>query len=151
MNIINEIYRVIYMSDKFTYVGTLRNEKRFKINDRVFFSINGHDIACGRIVGIQLPPEDNPEYIYKIQLPDEVIRERLAALTDEELTPVDKYNKRTDPDKFYNDKDLGKVDVTCRYIFKSIEEAKNSAIENLEKMAMLQRKKIESYFSHFEK
>ena len=78
MNTINQIYRVSYMKDHFSYVGLLRNEKRFNLNDKVFFSINGNEIAFGRIVGVELPPANNPKYQYKIELPEELIKQRMG-------------------------------------------------------------------------
>lgn len=132
LNIINKIYRVRYMKNHFSYVGLLRNEKRFNINDIVFFSINNHDISCGKIVGVELPPINNPEYYYKIELPEVLIRQNM------------------DVDKFSEGKELNKVELICDHIFNSIQEAKESAITNLNRMEELQREEIESYFSQFE-
>jgi hypothetical protein len=116
------------MKDRFSYVGLLRNEKKFSINDKVFFSINNHDIAFGRIVGVELPPAENPEYRYKIELPEKLILQRM------------------EHKDFYAGKDIDKVDLNCDKIFSTIEEAKESAIKNLERMAELQRVEIDRYF-----
>ena len=131
MTIINQIYRVPYMKNEYSYVGLLRNEKRFNINDKVFFSINRNEIAYGRIVGVELPPVDNPEYQYKIELPEELIRQRMNR------------------EEFYEGKDIDKVTLDCESIFYTIQEAKESALENLERMAKLQREQIERYFGQF--
>lgn len=131
MSTINQIYRVPYMKNKFSYVGLLRNEKLFNINDKVFFSINGNEIAFGRIVGVELPPVDNPEYQYKIELPEELIRQRIEF------------------EKFYEGKEIDKVTLNCESIFYTIQEAKESALKNLERMEKLQREEIERYFSQF--
>lgn len=131
MSTINRIYRVPYMKDKFSYVGLLRNEKRFNINDKVFFSINGNEIAFGRIVGVELPPVDNPEYQYKIELPEELIRQRMEF------------------EKFYEGKEIDKVTLDCESIFSTVQEAKESALKNLERMEKLQREEIERYFGQF--
>ena len=131
MNTINQIYRVPYMKDKFSYVGLLRNEKRFNINDKVFFSVNGNEIAFGRIVGVELPPIDNPEYQYKIELPEELIRQRM------------------DFEKFYEAKEIDKVTLDCESIFSTVKEAKESALKNLKRMEKLQREEIERYFGQF--
>lgn len=133
MSTIDQIYRVPFMRDKFAYVGLLRNEKRFELNDKVFFSINGNEIAFGRIVGVELPPVDNPEYLYKIELPEELIRQRM------------------EHDEFYAGKEINKVTLKCDSIFSTVQEAKESALKNLERMEKLQRKEIESYFGKFEK
>lgn len=131
MSTINKIYRVAYMKDRFSYVGLLRNEKLFNINDKVFFSINGNEIAFGRIVGVELPPADNPEYKYKIELPEELIKQRMEF------------------EKFYKGEEIDKVTLDCELIFSTIQEAKESALKNLERMAKLQIEEIERYFSRF--
>lgn len=131
MNNINQIYRVSFMKDRFSYVGLLRNEKRFNINDKVFFSINGNEIAFGRIVGVELPPVGNPEYQYKIELPEELIRQRMGF------------------EEFYEGKEIDKVTLDCESIFSTAHEAKESALKNLERMEKLQREEIERYFSQF--
>jgi 4-hydroxyphenylpyruvate dioxygenase-like putative hemolysin len=131
MNTINQIYRVSYMKDKFSYVGLLRNEKKFNINDKVFFSINGNEIAFGRIVGVELLPADNPEYQYKIELPEELIRQRM------------KFKK------FYEGREIDKITLNCESIFSTVQEAKESALKNLERMEKLQRQEIERYFGQF--
>ena len=131
MSEIKQIYRVNFMRDSFSYVGTLRNQKRFNIGDRVFFSINGRDISFGNIVGIELPPVQNSEYEYKIQLPEEIIMQKM------------------DRDDFFAGKNFDKVVLTCERIFYTIEEAKESALKNLEIMAKLQKEEIERYFGQF--
>lgn len=131
MSTINQIYRVRYMKDKFSYVGLLRNEKRFNINDKVFFSINNNEIAFGRIVGVELPPGDNPEYLYKIELPEELVRQKMESK------------------KFYNGEEIDKVTLNCDLIFSTVQEAKKSALKNLEIMEKLQREEIERYFGQF--
>ena len=70
---IKDIYSVNYMKDHFNYVGTLRNEKRFNIGDNVLFTMMAREIFRGRIIGIELPPTDNPDYLYKIQIKKEII------------------------------------------------------------------------------
>ena len=131
---IKDIYSVNYMKDHFNYVGTLRNEKRFNIGDNVFFTMMGRDLFRGRIIGIELPPIDNPDYLYKIQIPKEIINKELYG----------KYGG------FDTDEAFKKVVLTCNRIFNTIQEAKESAIENLHRMAELQREEIENYFKQFE-
>lgn len=132
MNKIKQIYRVVYMSDRFAYVGLLRNEKRFNLGDKVFFSINNHDIAFGEIVGVELPPIDNPEYLYKIRIPEELVRERMKH------------------EEFYEGTDIDKVVLDCQKIFNTLEEAKYSAQRNLDRMYELQKEQIGRYFGQFE-
>lgn len=129
---INKIYRVNFMKDKFSYVGLLRNEKKFNINDKIFFSINDHDISFGRVIGVELTLEQNPEYKYKIELPEELVRQRME------------YNG------FSEAIDIDKVELNCDHIFSTVDEAKESALKNLDRMAELQKKEIDRYFKQFE-
>lgn len=125
---INEIYRIRFDKNTWSYIGTLRNEKKFNLNDHVFFAINGNEIARGTICGVELPPEENPEYRYKIKLPEDLIRQRMG-------------------DDFWKEKpDFDKVTLTCDRIFNSIEEAEESAIKNLELDYKIQKENIERYF-----
>lgn len=128
---IKDIYSINYMKDHFNYVGTLRNEKRFNIGDNVFFSI-GRDIFRGRIIGIELPPTNNPDYLYKIQIPIEIINKELYSLSNLVLP------------------ELKTIVLKCSDMFNTVQEAKESAIENLHRMAELQREEIENYFKQFE-
>lgn len=128
---IKEIYRLNYMRNYWSYVGTLRNQKKFNLHDKVFFVVNGNEIAKGEIVGVELPPVDNPEYKYKIKLPEELIRQRM------------------DNDDFYNGENFDKVTLICDSIFNTIEEAKESAIKQLDKLYKLQKKEIDRYFKQW--
>lgn len=114
---IEDIYRVNYMKNRFSFVGTLRNEKRFNIHDIVFIS-NGEDMIKCRVIGVELPIAENPEYKYKLEL------------------PKDDYKK--DGDKYRN--------LSCKNIFSSIDEAEKSARTNLKRMFDLQEEEIERYF-----
>lgn len=127
---IKGIYKVNYFQDKYHFVGTLRNEYKFNLNDDVFFAVNGNEIARGKIVGVELPPTDNPECIYKVQLAD------------------DWGGKE---DWFVGKVPQDRITLTCESIFNSIEDAKASAIKNLEEKYALQKNEIERYFSQFDK
>ncbi len=129
---IKEIYRLNYMRNYWSYVGTLRNEKKFNLHDKVFFVVNGNEIAKGEIVGVELPPVDNPEYKYKIKLPEELIRQRM------------------DNDDFYKGENIDKVTLICDSIFNTVEEAKESAIKQLDKLYKLQKEEIDRYFKQWD-
>lgn len=133
--IIEEIYKVNYMKDKFTYIGTLRNEKLFNINDNIFFAYNYHDIVKGKIVGVEILPDENPEYKYKIRIPEEIIKSICSHL---DSLNGDLYART-----------LRNIEVNCNYIFNTTEEAKKSAIKNLHHMYKLQAEEIERYFEQF--
>jgi len=121
---ITNIYRVAFMRNQhFAYIGTLRNQKKFIIGDTIYFSINrevGH-IAPGKIIGVELPPIDNPDYLYKVQISPELVK------------------KSDDKETFEN--------LKCDSIFYSLEEAKQSAIDHCERMYKLQKEAIEKYFN----
>lgn len=130
MSNIEEIYKMHYMRDEFAYVGLLRNQKKFNLNDNVFFVIKGNEIARGEIVGVELLPAENPEYRYKVRIPESI------AVNPE-----------------FNKDGVSKscAVLICDYIFSTIDEAKQSAIDNLERMSKLQLNEIERYFSQFKK
>lgn len=130
---IKEIYKKnTYMKDGFSFIGTLRNEKQFNIRDNVFFSINNHDIARGIVVGIELPLDENPSYSYKITVPDDLIRRQMS-----------------DTQEFYAIDENKCFTLQCDRIFRTSEEAKESALDNLERTFELQKKEIERYFNQF--
>jgi hypothetical protein len=82
-----------------------------------------NQIARGVIVGIELLPAENPEYSYKIKLYPSVI---------------DANGKGDDIHE-----------LNCDNMFATIEEAKQSAIQMLEKSYELQKNEIEQYFGQF--
>lgn len=125
MIMIKEIYTLNFQKDTISYIGTLRNERKFNINDNVYFSPDDKTIAKGVIVGIELLPYENPEYIYKISLPWQLVKQ----------TPkIDVYEN-----------------IECKHIFNNLEEAKESAIKQSNLMHKLQLQEIENYFKQFDK
>lgn len=132
MNIIDGIYKINYMKNRFNYVGTLRNQYKFEINEIVFFAYRQNEIAKGKIVGVQLPPTDNPDYLYKIQLPEELIQKEME------------YSE-----EFYEATDFTHIELRCERIFRTAQEAKDSAIQHLENMYELQKGQIKVYFKSF--
>ena len=134
MNKITDIYKLAYMNGSFSYVGTLRNEKIFNIHDKVYFSYDGNKIAYGFICGVELPPAQNPEYIYKIEVSDWMFYN----------------NVEKEVEDFIHSKEVGKlknVTLKCDRIFSTIEEAKESAMKNLEHHYKLELEAIERYFN----
>lgn len=130
---IDKIYRVAFMKDDFNYVGLTRNEKKFDLHQSVWVTINGRDLFKSEIVGVELPPTDNPDYLYKVSIPKDIV--------------LNAY--KWDFNKFYKGIDLDKIQLTCKSIFSTLEEAKASATENLERMYDLQKNAIERYFNQF--
>ena len=110
-----------FFPDQFGYVGLLRNEKKFDLNEKVFFVHDGNKISFGSVIGIQLTDNQNPDYIYTLKF------------------------GRVVEDNTHKPK------LKCKHIFRSIEEAKDSAMKNLEKSYRLQKQEIERYFNQFEK
>jgi len=124
---ITDIYKYDFNLNDFSFIGTLRNEKKFNLEDNIFFGFtNGacSGIARGKIVGIELPPKDNPEFIYKITLPKNLI-----------FT--------------YDSKKIDTITLTCKDIFNTVQEAKKSAIKQLDLMYKLQKQKLEDYFNNY--
>lgn len=123
---IKDIYEINYMRNKFSYCGLLRNAKQFNINDNVFFSSSRHDgeIFRGIIIGVELLPSENPEYKYKVKIPKELCKKKEKGLYE---------------------------NIICDSIFNDIEEAKRSAIEELESMSSIQKQEIVRYFDQFDK
>lgn len=123
---ITDIYKLHWIKDKFSYIGCLRNQKKFAMGDNVFFSVDGHDILKGKIVGIELLPTENPEYEYKVEMQKEAVESKI------------KESMRED-----------RFTLICDRIFESIEEAEESAYKNLEHLYKLQMNEIKTYFSQF--
>lgn len=130
---INEIYRINNKETNSNYVGTVRNEKRFNIDDDVFVAVEDK-LFHTKIVGIENLPTENPEYKYKVVVPN--------GMTNE--FNIDDFDKRL------NSEWSKDVSITCQYIFKSIEEAKESMIKNAEEKFDLELKNIEKFFKQFE-
>lgn len=123
---IRDIYEQSFIKNNFSYIGTLRNERKFDIHQNVFFSPSRYEgtIFRGIIIGVELIPEDNPEYRYKIAIPETIAK-----------------------NKDYSNKTFENVD--CSSIFDSIEQAKQSAISNLEHSYKIQKESIEHYFNQY--
>ena len=126
---IKDIYKVSFMKNKWAFVGTLRNEKKFNLHDTVFIQYGEKIIRC-KIVGVELPPKQNPDYIYKVEIPEEIISEEILYQVPSE-------------DR------LKRISLTCECIFSTVEEAKASARKNLDRMYELQDEEIERYFEQF--
>jgi hypothetical protein len=123
---INNIYKVTYQKNYDKYFGFLRNEKKFNIRDSVFVAYGNDNIFRGIIMGIELTDSDNPEAIYKIEIPKGLVHG-------------------------YFDNDETNIKCNCDYIFSSLEEAKESRIRQANKMLDLELQNIEKFFKQFEK
>lgn len=122
--VINNIYKVSFENRYEVYFGFLRNEKKFNIGDKVFVGYGRDNIFRGIIMGIELTDTDNPEAIYKIQIPKGLVFD---------LDGNDKTNLK----------------LNCNYIFNSLEEAKESRIRALNKKIKLELEEIERFFNQF--
>ena len=128
---LEKIYKVQYMSTVWTYGGTLRNEFDFNIGDIVYFSINKHDIFKGKIFAKELPLGQNEDTLYKVTIPEDIIRKELQF----------DYDKLRDKDVLHN------TVIKCDSIFKTLDDAKKSALDRLDHLYNLQLKEIEDYFN----
>lgn len=132
---ITEIYETTYQRDRLSYAGTLRNEKKFNLGDDVFFALGNDCIACGKVIGIELPPADNPEYKYKISIPAEIVERRKREIAKgRAVFPA-----------------LDNVTLHCDRIFMSIEEAHNSALAAADRKHRLECELANRYFRQFYK
>lgn len=119
-NQIVEIETYRYSKDEVNFAGTLRNEKKFELLQKVFIKSEGK-IYEGIVRGIELPPTSNPDYTYLIQIPGQL----------------------RDPEK-------GDVSRQCDGIFSTIAEAKASALKHLEHLHSLNLENIERFFKQYE-
>lgn len=124
-----ETYKINKHSIQFA--GRLRNEKRFNLLQDVFIESNGAMYQC-KIIGIELPPNDNPEYRYLIELPKELIR------------------LRENENYFCLNEVKDRISLTCENIFSSIDEAKESALLHLDRMYNLNKENIINFFKQYE-
>jgi hypothetical protein len=116
-------------SNSIEFAGTLRNEKQFDLFQKVFIKSGDEMYEC-TIVGVELPPESNPDYIYKIKLPMELIEKR--------------------KDEFYIKEDeIDRISRRCDSIFSTIEEAKESAMEKINRDYELNKENIEKFFDKY--
>ena len=99
------------------YRGTLRNERKFNMFDNVFVAM-ANKIIVAQVVGIESTVSDNPEFIYKLRLPEDILE------------------KNT-------------IELDCKRIFNTIDEAKESAIKQLENMTKIWYDDINSFFEQF--
>ena len=118
-------------SHSISFAGTLRNEKKFELNQNVFIESHGMMHQC-RIVGIELPPAENPEFRYLIEIPKELVE-----LLDGE------YSSGLGMVK-------GRISKTCENIFSTIDSAKESALLALERKYKLNKENIERFFKRYE-
>ena len=121
-------------SHSIAFAGTLRNEKRFELFQTVFIESHGSMYQC-RIVGIELPPNDNPTFRYLIELPEELIE----------------LNEEKNKDYIDLGEPKDRISKTCGTIFTTIEEAKESALEQLERKYKLNLENVERFFKRYEK
>lgn len=121
---IDNIYKARFSRDYDVYLGTLRNQKRFSIGDNVFIGYGKDKIFRGLIRGIELEDDLNPNIYYKIQIPKGLLHD-------------------------FEGNEETSLSLTCQYIFNSVEEAKQSRIDQLNKMHDLELESIERFFNQF--
>jgi hypothetical protein len=126
MNIDN-IYKVSFQNSYDRYYGFLRNEKKFNIGDSVFVAYGDDSIFRGIVRGIELQDSLNPEIIYKIEIPKELVYD------------------------FIEETNTTSLRMNCNHIFYSLEDAKQSRIRQSNKLHKLELENIERFFNQFEK
>ena len=118
-------------SRSISFAGTLRNEKKFELHQNVFIESHGMMHQC-RIVGIELPPAENPEFRYLIEIPKELVE----LLDGEYSSGLGMVKDR--------------ISKTCKNIFSTVEEAKQSALKELDNKYRLNKDNIERFFKRYE-
>lgn len=123
---INNIYKVSFQNSWDRYYGFLRNEKKFNIGDSVFIGYANESIFRGIVMGVELTDNENPEAIYKIEIPNGLVYD-------------------------FDGNEETSLKLTCKYIFNSLEDAKESRIKQSNKLHELELENIERFFNQFEK
>ena len=123
---IKNIYKVSFQNSWDRYYGFLRNEKTFNIGDSVFIGYGNESIFRGIVMGVELTDNENPEAIYKIQIPNGLVYD-------------------------FDDNEKTSLKLTCKYIFNCLEDAKESRIKQSNKLHKLELESIEKFFKQFEK
>ena len=122
---IKEIYETrIGTTYQFNGYG-LRNDTKFAIDDHIFIGFYDGTIAVCKVIGVEKTDSENPDYIYKVKVPKGII----GSVTEDEQV----------------------YSVACDKLFKTIEDAKSSALSHTELMYKQQKGEIESYFNQFNK
>ena len=107
---INNIYKVSFQNSWDRYYGFLRNENKFNIGDSVFIGYANESIFRGIVMGVELTDDENPTAIYKIQIPNGLVYD-------------------------FDGNEETSLKLTCKYIFNSLEDAKESRIKQSNKLA----------------
>lgn len=123
---IENIYSVKFQNSWDRYYGLLRNEKVFNLNDSVFVAYGNDKIFRGIIRGVTLQDRKNPEIIYKVEIPRGLVYD------------------------FINDEETESISLNCNTIFSSLEEAKQSRIDQINKLHRLELENAEKFFKQFE-
>ena len=113
-----ETYK-IYSEIRFS--GTLRNEKKFELMQNVFVLSEGTLHEC-TIKGIEIENSENPNYIYKIDVPEKLIQND---------------NKK-------------RISRTCEDVFSTVIEAKESALALIDQYYELNKNNINQFFEKYE-
>lgn len=131
----DRILKYQFARDRFEYRIGLRNERKFEIGDQVFLSYNDHDLVCGTVVGVLKTADENPDYIYTVQVPEAWVYEVIP---------------QEQRESFFN-KDVQGYTLSrkCNNVFSDTNQAKQSAIDHMNHLFKVQRDEIERYFSRF--
>lgn len=122
---INNIYKVKFQNSWDRYYGFLRNEHRFSLGDNVFISYGNDNIFRGLIRGVELEDDLNPEISYKVEIPRGLVYDFEG-------------NEKTS------------LRLNCNHIFKSLDDAKQSRIKQINKLHRLELENAEKFFKQFE-
>ncbi len=116
-----ETYKIF---SQIQFYGNLRNEKRFELLQKVFIVSEGTLHEC-TIKGIELECCENPNYIYKIEIPRELVERD-------------------------NNGETIRISRTCSNIFSTVQEAKESALKLIDHYYELNKNNINQFFDKYE-
>lgn len=131
-----------YLGYRTEFRGTLRNERVFTMHQNVFFEANlehKHRLLRGKIVGVELEPDMNPNYKYKIALDPDIIY------------ALGLKNKVESANGVKGCGDYTYKNLKCDAIFENVEQAKKAAIDHIEFAYQQSIDNLNRFFEEFEK
>lgn len=110
---IEHIIEVRRYKNHTSMTGTLRNQRRFNINDEVWLASYSNEILFFRaiVTGVWLSKDENPDYLYEVIIPKSVASKAIT------------HNLKLEGEK--------RDSIKCDRLFESIEQATEESIKRL--------------------
>lgn len=123
LQMIKDIHRIElesgHMKGGWGFGGTLRDERVFQIGD-ILFWCSYDTIYKVEIMGKERTIEENPQWLYKIKLPENLQEDEIKTM-----------------------------EMRCNHLFTSLADAEKLALNQLDHLYNLQKKDIERYFNQW--